>query len=126
MTEREQSGHVEKRSFANWVSTSVMCRTTATCDCGDGRRWRQGFIAIMPAGLFFVATRGTGPTLESTGKAAGLLFEHIAGYRGFTKIATADLFVVMDDGRRLRFNGGKTFALLCGRALTAAGIASLR
>jgi hypothetical protein len=72
-----------------------------------GRRWVEGYMLITDRRLMFVAP----PTILS------LFYDGVENFRGFRKIATADLFVDID-GKRLRFNGSKLFVFLVSRTLT--------
>ncbi len=92
----------------------------------NGREWMEGFMAIADQGLIWIGTTGSGCDLAPVKGWVGLLYDRIVGYRGFSKIATADLFLSMDNGERLRLNGGKTFVFECCRALGAKGIPSPR
>jgi hypothetical protein len=73
-----------------------------------GRRgWTEGFMVITDRRFMFVAP----PTITT------MMFAGVQDFHAKRKIFTGDLIVDID-GKRLRFNGGKTFVFLCCRALS--------
>jgi hypothetical protein len=68
----------------------------------------RGFVVITDRRLIFVP--------DNSDEVLSVLFSGVENYRSFTKLVTADLFIDID-GRRLRFNGAKTFVDQCCRQL---------
>lgn len=120
---------VSERARADWRRQKEILRDFEIEDVEDhglmrlreGRGWTEGFVAIADRGLVWTETTGSGDRMMPTKTWVGVPYDLIVGHKGLRKIATADLFLTLDTGEVLRFNGSKIFVYLCCRALAAPG-----